>query len=85
MARGVPVIAADRGALTEMLADGDGGVLFDPDDPRALPAWIDRLIADPTIIDAWAARLPAIKSADVHAAEIDAVYAELLAARRGSP
>jgi len=81
MLHGVPVLASDRGALSDLLADGEGGALFDPDDPAALRGWVERLIADPATLDRWAERLPAIKSADAHAEEIEEVYDRIVAQR----
>jgi glycosyltransferase involved in cell wall biosynthesis/GT2 family glycosyltransferase len=81
MLQGVPVIASNRGALAEMLASGRGGALFDPEDPDALRALVERLIADPAIVDRWAAELPAVKSADAHAEEIEEVYDRVVAQR----
>jgi glycosyltransferase involved in cell wall biosynthesis len=48
MSAGVPVIASRRGALPEVVAEG--GILFDPDEPGALAAELQRVIAD----DDWA-------------------------------
>jgi glycosyltransferase involved in cell wall biosynthesis len=53
MSAGVPVIASRRGALPEVV--GDGGFLFDPDEPGALVSALERVITD----DAWAAALGA--------------------------
>jgi len=74
MHHGVPVLASDRGALPEM----EYGALFDPDDPASLRGWIERLIAEPEIVDRWAAALPRIKGMDDHAEEIEAVYEQVL-------
>jgi glycosyltransferase involved in cell wall biosynthesis len=52
MARGVPVACSDRASLPEVA--GDAALLFDPDDPAAIAAAIERLL-DP----AEAARLRA--------------------------
>ena len=49
MTLGVPAIAANRGALPEVL--GDAGPLVDPDEPTTIAATIERLIDD----DAFAA------------------------------
>jgi glycosyltransferase involved in cell wall biosynthesis/GT2 family glycosyltransferase len=81
MLQGVPVIASHRGALAEMLESGRGGALFDPEDPDALRALVERLIADPSIVDRWAAELPAVKSADAHAEEIEEVYDHVVTQR----
>jgi glycosyltransferase involved in cell wall biosynthesis len=82
MARGVPVLAADRGALPEMFGEGEAcGATFDPDQPASLRAWIDRLLDDPRQVDRWRANLPAILSMDEHAERIEDLYTELLAGR----
>jgi GT2 family glycosyltransferase/glycosyltransferase involved in cell wall biosynthesis len=82
MHHGVPVLAADRGALPEMFEGGEPpGALFDPDDPSALRAWIERLIAEPEIVDRWAAALPRVKGMDEHAEEIEEVYEQVLVGR----
>jgi O-antigen biosynthesis protein len=78
MARGVPVLASRRGALTEAFADGRQGAFFDPEDPTALRAWIDRLTEHPETVDEWSRALPAVKGMDVHAAEIEAIYDQVL-------
>lgn len=83
MHHGVPVLASRRGALPEMFdgADGRYGALFDPEDPAELRAWIERLAAEPEIVDRWAAALPAVKGMDEHAEEIEAVYERVLERR----
>jgi glycosyltransferase involved in cell wall biosynthesis len=45
MARGVPVACSDRASLPELA--GDAALLFDPDDPAAIAAAIERLLGDP--------------------------------------
>jgi glycosyltransferase involved in cell wall biosynthesis len=44
MTIGVPVVAASKGALPEVL--GDAGLLFEPDDPEALAAALERVLSD---------------------------------------
>ncbi len=44
MTVGVPVVAASRGALPEVL--GDAGLLVDPDNPDQIASAIARLIED---------------------------------------
>jgi glycosyltransferase involved in cell wall biosynthesis len=41
---GVPVIAADRGSLPEIL--GDAALMFDPDDPESLPSKVISVMSD---------------------------------------
>jgi glycosyltransferase involved in cell wall biosynthesis len=45
MVRGVPVATSDRASLPEVA--GDAALLFDPDDPAAIAAGIEQLLADP--------------------------------------
>jgi glycosyltransferase involved in cell wall biosynthesis len=81
LARGVPVLASRRGALAEAFAEGQGGAFFEPGDVAGLRMWIDRLCADPGILETWAARRPAVATMDAHAEEVEAVYARVMAAR----
>jgi glycosyltransferase involved in cell wall biosynthesis len=54
MTRGVPVVAANRGALPEVL--GDTGLLVDPDDCDAIAAAIRRLSEDEALAAACATK-----------------------------
>lgn len=47
MAAGLPVLATRVGAIPELLADGESGVLFEPGDTAALAAALVRLAGDP--------------------------------------
>jgi glycosyltransferase involved in cell wall biosynthesis len=49
MTLGVPVIAANRGALPEVV--GEAGLLIDPDDADALAHVLERVIADRPLRD----------------------------------
>jgi len=53
MALGIPVVAARRGALTEVV--GDAGILFDPADPDALADALERLLTDSALAAACVA------------------------------
>ena len=79
MTCGVPVIASEGGALSEMFAAGECGALFPAGDAAALRHLLRRVVDDPRIIDRWSERLPLPKRNDVHAAEIEAVYDAVLA------
>jgi glycosyltransferase involved in cell wall biosynthesis len=46
MLAGVPVVATDVGSVVEAVADGETGLLVPPDDPEALAATLERLLAD---------------------------------------
>ncbi len=54
MTLGIPVVAANRGALPEVL--GDAGLLVDPDDPDGMAAAIARVIDDEALAASCAAR-----------------------------
>ncbi len=82
MTCGVPVIASSGGALSEMFAPGECGELFPAGNAAALHQILRGVAGDPGIIDRWSARLPRPKRNDVHAAEIEAVYDAVLAARK---
>ncbi|HEX9669445.1 MAG TPA: glycosyltransferase [Thermoanaerobaculia bacterium] len=83
---GVPVLASRRGALAELFADAPdeegAGELFDPERPEELRGWVERLIAEPELLAAWRARLPAVKGMDEHADEVEEVYERVVAGRR---
>jgi glycosyltransferase involved in cell wall biosynthesis len=80
MVCGVPVIAANDGALTELFGDGAaGGEHFPNGDSAALEAILRRVIARPALLDEWVARTPRPKSVDQHAEEIESVYERVLA------
>lgn len=85
MAAGVPVLASRLGALPEMF-DGrhpgeEAGALFSAGDAAELARWIERLAAEPALLDRWRRSLPPVHGMDAHAEEIEAVYAAVLAAR----
>jgi glycosyltransferase involved in cell wall biosynthesis len=44
MCLGIPVVASNRGSLPEVL--GEAGLLFDPTDPDALAACLERVVTD---------------------------------------
>jgi glycosyltransferase involved in cell wall biosynthesis len=89
MACGTPVVAAAVGALPELVRTAGGGVLVEPGSPQALAKGIAQLLEQP----AARQRLGASGRRGVEAAyawprvaaATAAVYAELLAERRGGP
>jgi glycosyltransferase involved in cell wall biosynthesis len=54
MTIGVPIVAANRGALPEVV--GDAGLLVDPDDTLGLAVAMTRMIDDDSLASACAAR-----------------------------
>ena len=49
MARGLPVIATDRGGTPEIISDGENGLLVPPDEPMMLASAVKRLVQDPAL------------------------------------
>jgi len=47
---GLPVLAANVGGVSEIVVDGETGLLFDPDDPRAAAAKLVRLMEESEIL-----------------------------------
>jgi glycosyltransferase involved in cell wall biosynthesis len=54
MSLGVPVVAARRGALPELV--GNAGLLVEPDDPECIAAAVDRVLADDHLADSLSRR-----------------------------
>jgi glycosyltransferase involved in cell wall biosynthesis len=79
---GVPVIASNDGALTELFEESGGGVLFPNGDVAALEAIVRRVVDDPGQLDAWSAAIKPPKSVESHAQEIEKVYEQVLARKR---
>lgn len=46
MSSGLPVVASDRGSLPELVVDGEGGFLCDPDRPGRFVEALVRLLGD---------------------------------------
>ena len=53
---GVPVLAANVGGVSEIVAERETGLLFDPDDPRAAAGKLARLMEEPEILDKMSER-----------------------------
>ncbi|HTM09800.1 MAG TPA: glycosyltransferase family 4 protein [Verrucomicrobiae bacterium] len=82
---GVPVIGSVRGGIPELVKDGLNGLLFDPDEPGALAAAIDRLREDRALLRGLsinAARSARENSLERILGEYDEAYAKALADRR---
>jgi glycosyltransferase involved in cell wall biosynthesis len=54
-AAGVPVVASDLRGMTEVVADGENGLLFEPGNAADLAAQLQRLADDPGLVDRLAA------------------------------
>lgn len=84
LAHGVPVLASQGSALAELFAgngEEGGGAFFPPGDVEALRRWIERLIAAPEQVAAWARRMPHVVGLEEHAEAMEDVYRQVLAQR----
>ncbi len=82
MAAGKPVVATQAGAVPEIIQHGVNGWLVPADDPVAMAEGIARLLSDPAAADRLGrqaqARVREAFSLDRMAAEVEAVYQEIL-------
>jgi len=76
-----PVIVADVGGLSEIVAHEENGLLFPMGDVGALATLLRRLIVEPGLIARLRERARPPKSIKQYGAELCAVYEELLATR----
>jgi glycosyltransferase involved in cell wall biosynthesis len=83
-AAGVPVIGAAIGGVPELVEDGTSGRLFAAGDPDALAARLREVVADPGCVARWRRGIVPPKTMQAHVDEIEAMYHELRAARRGA-
>jgi glycosyltransferase involved in cell wall biosynthesis len=81
-AHGVPVVGSRRGGIQELIDEGRTGLLFDPDTPGALRAVLERLVAEPSLLDAMHAACVA-RARDFGPSSIVAEHVALYAAVAG--
>lgn len=83
MMLGVPVLAADAGAISEAVEDESTGLLVAPEDPGGLAAAAARLLGDGALrarlVEGARARVEASFTAERMTGEVEALYGELLA------
>jgi glycosyltransferase involved in cell wall biosynthesis len=85
MATGLPVVASNVGGVSEVVVEGDTGLLVPPGDAQSLAAAIERLLEDPVLRRRLgeAGRIRAAEHFDlaaVHEAHLD-LYRRMLATR----
>ena len=76
---GLPVIAARRGALPEIIEDGRNGLLFEPEDADDLRRCLRRLLDEPGLLARLKPDRFAWRDADAYAQDIERTYQEVLA------
>lgn len=77
---GVPVIAARRGALPEVVQDGVNGLLFEAENAADLRRCLARLIAEPELVNRLRSLTPVVKTTEEYAGELEEMYTQLCAA-----
>lgn len=82
---GIPVIASNRGGLPEVVADGETGILVDPDEPGSLSRAMERFSTAPQLVAQMSGRcserLPQF-SQDAIACAYEDLFVEVLSAAR---
>jgi rhamnosyltransferase len=78
---GVPVLASRLGGLAEAFVDGEGGRFFAPGDVAELALRLRELATDDGAFRALAQKIPAVRTLASCAAETEARYASVVAAR----
>ena len=75
---GLPVIAARRGALPEIIEDGRNGLLFEPEDAADLRRCLRRLLDEPELLDRLKPDQFAWRDSDAYAQEVEQTYESVL-------
>ena len=75
---GLPVIAARRGALPEIIEDGRNGLLFEPENAADLRRCLRRLLDEPGLLARLRSDRFAWRDADAYAQDIEQTYEAVL-------
>ena len=73
-----PVIASDIGGLSEMVQDGETGLLFKAGDSRDLFKKIRYFIDNPIEVERISKKIKKVKTIEENAKEMEAIYRELI-------
>jgi hypothetical protein len=76
---GLPVVAAKRGVLPDIVQDGVNGLLFEPENAADLQRCLTRFLAEPGLVERLRSANPQVKTVDEYARDVEAVYAEVCA------
>jgi GT2 family glycosyltransferase/glycosyltransferase involved in cell wall biosynthesis len=83
-AAGLPVVAADLGGMAELVRHEVDGLLFAPGDVASLAACLERLVAEPGLLDRLRNGIPVPLSIEEDAASLRGRYARLIAVKRAA-
>jgi glycosyltransferase involved in cell wall biosynthesis len=82
MHAGVPVVCSDRLPLAAAVRQGRFGAVYEASSSSELAGILGGVVADPSILASWRARLPSVKGWSAHADEIENVDHQVLVAAR---
>jgi glycosyltransferase involved in cell wall biosynthesis len=74
-----PVVASRAGGISEVVADGRGGLLFEPGNARDLATALRRLVDDPVLLGRLRQSIPPVRAQSDEIAEIEGVYQRVAA------
>jgi glycosyltransferase involved in cell wall biosynthesis len=74
-----PVVATDLGGLTEVVKDGENGLVFPKGDVQSLRRVLRRLLDEPELLSTLSAGIGPVKSMRQSADELETIYADLTA------
>jgi hypothetical protein len=69
-----PVVASDLGGMTELVREGENGLLFAPGDADDLARQLRRLLDDPHVLSTLRAGISPVKSVAQEMDELDEIY-----------
>ena len=75
---GLPVIAARRGALPEIIEDGRNGLLFEPENAADLRRCLRRLLDEPGLLARLEPDRFVWRDADAYAQDVERMYAQVV-------
>ena len=81
LAARVPVLAGRIGGIPELVRDGENGLLFEPRNVQAIRRAVERVLAEPRLLERLSGGAGMVKSFDDNVAELESIYREILRAR----
>jgi glycosyltransferase involved in cell wall biosynthesis len=81
----LPVLASDLGGISEIVRDGENGLLFEAGSVAALGKILRKVIERPDLLDALRKKPPRVRTLDENLDDFESLYSELAlsGARRG--
>jgi glycosyltransferase involved in cell wall biosynthesis len=84
VAQRTPLVRSESAGMDHVIQDGVNGRTFPYGDSQALAAILREIAAEPTLLDRWRARLPAIDSDSHYAAQLVRLFEEAVAGRNAA-